>query len=164
MDIAATLFDSIRAFLISSTVPMATGTINGDIGLDGREGGVLTVLLCGGLTTGTKVGSFATLAGGGPGVAGAGLTSDLSGNFGPFSGPALNGKITGANFLFVMPTGISPILNFGVFLGSSVNVLSLSESISNESSVLSSKISLSLMSGRVSQYGGSTFLYGVPGL
>ena len=40
MGIAATLFDSIRAFLISSTVPIATGpTAMGNTGLEGTEEG-----------------------------------------------------------------------------------------------------------------------------
>ena len=40
--ITATLFDSIRAFLISSTVPIATGSMNGNKELNGGdEGGVL---------------------------------------------------------------------------------------------------------------------------
>ena len=52
-----------------------------------------------------------------------------------------NGKTTGANFLHVMPSGVSLLFisNLGVWgsLGSSVEVLSFSESISNESSILS---------------------------
>ena len=156
MGIAATLLDSIRAFLISSTVPMATGPINGDMGLGGKEGGVLTGLSDGDLTTGTMTGSFDAVPCGRMGAAGAGLTGNFSGALGPLSGSAPNGRITGANFLFVIPLGISLIVHFAGSLGSSVRVLSLSESISNESSVLS-KIPVSLL-------GRSTFLYGVPGL
>ena len=52
--------------------------------------------------------------------------------------------------------------NLGV-LGSSVKVLSLIESISNESSVLA-KIPTPNVSVMVSVPGGSTFLYRVPGL
>ena len=37
MGIAATLFDSIRAFLISSTVPIATDPTNGAKGLNGGD-------------------------------------------------------------------------------------------------------------------------------
>ena len=59
ISIAATLFDSIRTFLISSTIPMATGSINGDIGLGGEVGGVLTGLTEGDLTTGTMTGGSA---------------------------------------------------------------------------------------------------------
>ena len=77
---------------------------------------------------------------------------------------SVNGKIVGANFLFVMPSGISPISfsTLGV-LGSSVKVLSLSESTSNESSALV-KIPDPNVSGTNSVPGRSTFLYGVPGL
>ena len=66
------------------------------------------------------------------------------------------GRTIGTNLLFVMPSGISLllILNLGV-LGSSVKVLSLSGSVSNESSVLS-KIVVSNAS--VFLLGGSTFL------
>ena len=76
------------------------------------------------------------------------------------SGP--NSKITGANFFLVMPSGVSAILRFRVSWFPLL-VFSFSESISNESSVLS-KISVSLVSGPISLYGRSTFLYGVPGL
>ena len=78
---------------------------------------------------------------------------------------SVNGKIVGANFLFVMPSGIPLMLfsNLGVF-GSSVKVLSLSESTSNESSDLS-KIPAPNVSGTNSSVPSrSTFLYGVPGL
>ena len=152
----ATLFDSIRAFLISSTVPMATGPVKGDKRLGGKEGGVLTGLSGGDLTTCTMTGAFAAPACSRTGAAGAGLTGDFSDVLGPLSQYAPNGKITDANCHFVMPSGVSLILHFGVSLGSSVNVHSLSESMSNESSVLS-KIPVSLP-------GRSTFQYGVPGL
>ena len=68
------------------------------------------------------IGTFAAAPSGRMGVAGTGLTCSFSGAFGPFSGSfsgfAPNGKITGTNFLFVMPSGISLLLigNLGVFL------------------------------------------------
>ena len=78
---------------------------------------------------------------------------------------SVKGKIVGAHFLFVTPSGVSLMffLKLGV-LGSSVKVLSLSESTSNESSALA-KIPAPNVSGANSSVpGGSTFLYGVPGL
>ena len=135
---------------------MATGPNNSNMGLGGDEDGVLSGLSHGDLTIGTMMGTFAAAPCGRMGAAGAGLTCGFSGALGPLSGSTAKGKITGANFLFVMPSGISLIVHLGVSLGSSVSILSLSESISNESSVLS-KIPVSLL-------GRSTFLYGVPGL
>ena len=57
------------------------------------------------------------------------ITFDFVLGFVPLS---VNGRTVGANFLFVMPSGVSPgfFSNLGV-LGSSVKVLSLSESTSN---------------------------------
>ena len=100
---------------------------------------MLSGLSNGDLTTGTTKGAFTAAPCGRMGTAGAGLTCGFSGTFGPFFGPAPNGKITGTNFLFVMTSGVLLVLigHLGVSSGSSVNVLSLSESISNESSVLS---------------------------
>ena len=75
----ATLFDSIRAFLISSTVPIATGPTNSAKGLVGEEGGVLTGLsdglFDGDLTTGVlTTGTFTVSSYGGSGVTRTGLT------------------------------------------------------------------------------------------
>ena len=64
-------------------------------------------------------------------------------------GSLVNGKTTGTNFLFVMPSGV-PLIHFsnlGVF-GSSIKVLSLSASTSNESSGLA-KIPAANVSGFV---------------
>ena len=47
MGIAATLFDSIRAFLISSTVPMVVIPVGGAGGPGGAAGGVFRGLLGG---------------------------------------------------------------------------------------------------------------------
>ena len=82
---------------------MATGSINGGIGLGGEAGQILTVLTEGDLTTSTMTGRT--------GAAGAGLTGNFghtggfSGNLNGFSESGPNGTTTGANFnfLFVMP-------------------------------------------------------------
>ena len=50
MGIAATLFDSIRAFLISSTVPMVARPVGGAGGPGGAAGGVFGGLLGGNQT------------------------------------------------------------------------------------------------------------------
>ena len=222
MGIAATLFDSIRAFLISSTVPIATGpTTTGDTGLAGTEeggelkgDGVLTGLIDGDfdgdltngaggaatasfngfswgflvtsnlfpVTSGLLTGTFPWVPYQFSNYLYLGLWTFSLNFFGSVSGLfsisisasiffsltialhsifdfvplSVNGKIVGANFLFVMPSGVSLIFfsNLGV-LGSSVKVLSLSESISNESSALS-KIPAPNVSGSIS--GRSTFL------
>ena len=184
MGIAATLFDSIRAFLISSTVPIATGPATmGDTGLDGTEeggdlkgGGVLTGLIDGDfdgdLTTGAGSATTASFNGFSWGfLVASNLFPVTSGLLtGPFfgfpisfpiistlvSGPfslnffesvcdffsisisasiffsltiafdsifgfvplSVNGKIVGASFLFVMPSGVSLIFfsNLGVWV------------------------------------------------
>ena len=212
MGIAATLFDSIRAFLISSTVPIATGpTTTGDTGLDGTEEGgdqegdgvlrILTGLTDGDLTTGAGSATTASFSGllTGPFL---GFPTGFSTTFtlvtGPFSLNVFgsisgffsisilasiflsltiafdsifdlaplseNGNIVGASLLLVMPSGVPLILfsTLGVF-GSSVRVFSLSEYTSNESSGLA-KFPAPNVSGDSSVPGGSTFLYGVPGL
>ena len=56
---------------------MATGLINGDIGLGSEVGGVLMGLTEGDLTTGTMTGSVTTPVGGKTGAAGAGLTGNI---------------------------------------------------------------------------------------
>ena len=142
---------------------LADGLLDGDLtigasalswGSTGITGSVLT-------DTGLTCGFSATL----------GFFSVLSSSFfelinfapvlvlGPLPITVSNGNTTGTNFLFAIVLGVSLlfITNLGVLgsLGSSVKVLSLSESISNESSALS-KIPVSRVS--VSLPGGSTFL------
>ena len=77
---------------------------------------------------------------------------------------SVNGKIVGANFLLIMPSGIPLVLfsNLGVF--GSIKVLSLSGSTSNESSDFSRIPAPNVSGTNASVPSGSTFLYRVPGL
>ena len=76
---------------------------------------------------------------------------------GLLSGSAPNGKITGANFLFVMPSGISLIVHLGFFLRFPLLAFFHFQNLFQKNHPVLSKIPVSLR-------GRSTFLYGVPGL
>ena len=154
LGIAATLFDSIRAFLISSMVSMLTGPVCGVRGLVGVAGGVLRGLLGGDPTRdqvnepggdetpGSLALSVTTLKG-------AGLTGDLPGDLDFLSGSGSNGNIIGAG------------LSLRVTLGSAIRVLSPSESESapSKGSPVLSKPGL-VEKGII--WGRPTFLSGVP--